>query len=364
MVLALICTACTAGTTSPRSETKNLVTTREKPLPFVTDVDTARAAAVRLGYLDQGLCAGGYKGGEELMFATGHQADTETGQGGGSLVARDGGIFFEQKSAYSFAPEESKFDLFTLGLAPGVSWDALTSSSSQSVQSNWELRSYASSVCLLAFNVNNTLKKPLYNSASAAIVAVEAGTSGLSAKYDELLKIVFTGQTPQQGDTRLTVYLKKAFGLVGLEIMATGVPDAYNQGLKTGVAFHLYINAQGGTGESTAITDSPALTKLLADYRAEKIRGRRLAAECQQIGETYDLVGCAHLFDIAENDIFSACAKRGGVVVMSAPVRCQTRLFAADVLHPEYLSKESCEKATFHFLRFEGQDLCWEPKLK
>lgn len=350
----LVCAACifqnrkTASTSTP----KNLVVTSARTLSVVKDVDSARAVAMQLGYLGPDRCQGGIKGGEVVFWANGgtidafapgngRGADAELGQASGNLVARDGGIFFDQKQQFERA------------IPPGVG-PSPRPASGYTEKSTWEFRSYLSAVCSVAFNLDQAMPQSPYQKISAEIVAAEFGTAGLKAAASDLFHLSLSGRTDHGIDAKMDIYLKKGFGLVALEY--------YQSGPET-LLFHLYINDQGGLSVGSGPTDSP---ELQAMHAAMKAQCDRVNAYCDLLGGVPVEADCRVLqclvpdLSITTEDACKAAKLDWHYNERVGRRACEdNRMFWADTEHPEYLAKDACEKNSFKWITVGGKSSCW-----
>ena len=243
-VIGLIgCSKATLKQGATHSSLRQINESSVRPVAGVTDSQSARDTAVKLGYFDGSRCAPGLRGGEEVMYSQGSGFVDEFGQMTGILVAQKDGIFLRQVSSQKGAL-----------MAPGIPQSDEFNSAGQ--MSTLEMSSYLELVCRVIFNSNGG--QQTYDAATASIVNIEGGTGGLAAEYSDLLKFEFTKRSSTDLIT-YSVYFKKGFGPVVSEFISEGIYDEVNQKSKPHLRnrTRLFINTAGGSG----VSSSPTLSK-------------------------------------------------------------------------------------------------------
>ena len=278
--------ACTSSKPTDASRAKEFQATNENTLAVV-DAPTALSAARGQGFLSDEGCGAHLKGGEEVMFTTGADNDHESGQASGLLEKNTQGFFLRQKAI-------QRQDV--RAQAPGIGWEVSSGmEAGQGILSNWEFGSYLQAICRVAFNLNGLLPKPLYDTASAAIVDVSGGSAGLKYAQKSVLQITFRKNSDSGDTAAMTIYLKKGFGIVGMESLEFSNPG----GIKffNSSVFRLFINDGGGTGVGNGASSTVAELAELA----------RKSKECKEIAGA-----------VWEND--SAC--RGKEIILKDGETC------------------------------------------
>lgn len=276
--VGMILAACNSGAkkaAEPGAMLRSLDSKLTQSLPGVKDAASARAKATELGYLDGSLCAGGLKGGEEVLYATSADTEDEAGQASGVLVKRGTGLFFEQRKSHNI-----------VFYAPGV-----TSTVPQ--VSAWEFKAYFELICRVAFDIDGLKGAMRYDAVSAEIVDLEGETAGLAVSHKNILHVKLKRLSDGKIATEVSVFLKKGFGVVGLEFVEwyQYTPDsaAMNR-----ARFRLFVNDAGGSGAAEAATLSARAKSCLAKggkypgHSLERCFGAALEAPdeaaCKNIG--------------------------------------------------------------------------------
>lgn len=153
-----------------------------------------------------------------VMFSASYGIGGEAGQASGTVVARDGGFWFEP----------GRNPTSQLLLAPGESFDGGGGSS-------WELGAYlqlagrvaASSLAHAGDGFD------LYQDAKASLVSFTGGTAGKSVRYDDALEVALKSRNAAGVETETLVYAVPGKGPVALELREGGA---------VGGTFKVYVN--------------------------------------------------------------------------------------------------------------------------
>lgn len=243
VVMSLQVLGCQSHTTkeTESSAMKDFAIDKEDVLANVKDVPTALTEARQLGFVTDAGCGSGLKGGEEVMFSTAYDPQHESGQASGVLEKTELGIFF-RLGVQQLGGTRSE--------PPGLGTFA------NQQLSSWEFGRYFQAICTTAFNLNSLLPTPLYTEARASIVDVSGGTAGLAYAHQGVLRLELSKVMENGERAGMTIYMKKGFGPVGLEIGWAGNKQSSGAFLQSSLSFRLFVNDQGGTGIGTARTDT------------------------------------------------------------------------------------------------------------